>query len=222
MSCVLLVDQYSSPLKLINNFFSIMKKSLIPFMLFLCSTYAFAQELSKDDRSKMLNHLKQTQNELFATVKGLTTEQLNFRSSEDSWSIAECVEHIAISEKNIFGLVEAALQTEPDVSRRSEVQMSDEQVLGIITSREQKVKTRPEFEPEERFGDYAGSLKTFKERRKENLTFVKRTEEDLRNRYCTLPFGTIDACQAMLFLSGHVQRHTDQIKEIMESDQFPG
>lgn len=199
-----------------------MKKSLILFMLFLCTTYVFAQELSKGDRSKMLNHLKQTQNELFATVKGLSEEQLNFRASEDSWSIAECVEHIAISEKNIFGLVEAALQTDPDASRRSEVQMTDEQVLGLITSREQKVKTRPAFEPQGNFGDYSGSLNTFKERRKENLTFVKKTDEDLRNRYCTLPFGTIDACQAILFLSGHVQRHTDQIKEVMAADNFPG
>ncbi len=199
-----------------------MKKSLILFMLFSCASYVFAQELSKDDRAKLVNHLKQTQNELFTTIKGLTSEQLNYRVTEDSWSIAECVEHIAISEKNIFGMVAAALQAEPDASRRSEVQMTDEQILALITSREQKVQTRPEFEPQERFGDYSGSVNAFKERRKENLTFVKKTDEDLRNRYCTLPFGTIDACQAILFLSGHVQRHTDQIKEIMESDQFPG
>lgn len=192
------------------------------FLLLLLAVPVFSQSLSKEDRSALVAHLKQTQAELTKATKGLSEDQLNWKESEDSWSIAECVEHIAISEKNIFGMVEAALATEPDPSKRSEVQMSDEQVLGIITSRERKVQTRPEFEPKSNFGDYQGSMSTFKERRKENLTFVKKTDEDLRNRYCTLPFGTIDAVQALFFLSGHVERHTSQIKEIKAAGNFPG
>lgn len=198
-----------------------MKK--LPILLFLvwCTTMSFAQELSKTDRTKLVDHLKQSQDELFKSIKGLTNEQLHFKASEGAWSIAECVEHMAITEKGIFMMVESALTAEADPSRRSEVQMTDEQILGIIRSRDQKVKTRPEMEPQNNFGNYSETVKAFKQRRKANLSFVKSTDQDLRNRYCQFPFGTIDAYQTILFLSGHVQRHTDQIKEVMAAGKFP-
>ena len=199
-----------------------MKKLSILFLFVLCSTLVFAQELSDDERKKLITHLNQSQDELFAAVKGLTTEQLNFKASDGSWSIAECVEHIAITENTIFSMVEAALEEDADPSKRSEVKMTDDQILGLIRTRENKVKTRADAEPNNNFVDYAGSLKTFKKRRKEHLNYVKKSEDDLRNRYCQFPFGTIDAYQTILFLSGHVQRHTDQIKEVMEADNFPG
>ena len=188
----------------------------------LLGSLAYSQTpLTKEERSKAIAHLKQTNTELLKTVKGLSEEQLNFKMSDESWSVAECLEHIAISENNIFGIVEMTLQNEPDPSLRSEVKMSDDQVLGIIESREQKVKTRPEFEPTDQFGGFAGSLETFKSKRKSNMKFVKSSQEDLRNRYFDFPFGKVDAYQVVLFLSGHTKRHTDQIKEVMASDGFP-
>ena len=205
------------------KFVTTMKKlTSTMIVLALFAWPGLTQSLSKTDRSRLVEHFRQTQAELVRSTKGLSEAQIHFRPAKDAWSIAECMEHIAISEKNIFSLVEMALQTEPDPLRRHEVQMSDEQVLGLIISRERKVKTRPEFEPNNNFGDYQGSLIAFKEQRKENLIFVKKTDEDLRNRYCTLPFGTIDAYQTLLFLSGHLHRHTDQIKEIKASANFPG
>lgn len=199
-----------------------MKKLSILLLLTVYAPMVIGQSISQDERTKLVEHLNQSQEELFATVKGLTTEQLNFKADADSWSIAECVEHIAITENTIFGLVETALEVEADPSGRSKVQMTDEQILGLIRSRENKVKTRPDAEPENRFVDYSGSLKTFKKRRKAHLSYVKKTDDDLRNRYCQFPFGTIDAYQTILFLSGHVQRHTDQIKEVMAANNFPG
>lgn len=193
----------------------------IPATIF-CALTVFAQKpLTKGEKSTALNHLKQSQTELLVAVKDLTEGQLNYKPNEETWSIAETMEHIAISEKNIFGIVEMALKTDPDPSLRSEVKMSDEQVLALITSRSQKVKTRPEFEPTNSFGSYTSSVDTFKARRKSNMVFVKKTKEDLRNRYFDFPFGKVDAYQVVLFMSGHTQRHMKQIVEIITSDSFP-
>ncbi|WP_436516534.1 DinB family protein [Ekhidna sp. To15] len=177
--------------------------------------------ISNEERKKALTHLKKTQNELTALVQGLNEIQMNFKPDESVWSIAECLEHIAISEKNLIEMIKGGLQGESDPARRSEVAMSDEQILALITSREQKVKTRKEFEPTNSFGGSDGTLKTFKERRKSNMKFLKSTDADLRNHYLQFPFGLLDVYQGVLFMSGHTQRHTDQIKEIMESDNFP-
>ncbi len=207
-----------------NLLYTQMKRSkfFIYSIALLFATSVFAQTpLTKDEKKKALDHLNNTQKELLKAVKGLSEEQLNFKMTPESWSIAECVEHIAISENNIFGIVQMTLQNEPNPEGRADLQLADEQVLGIITNREQKVKTRKEFEPTNQFGSYEGSLNEFKNKRKSNISFVKSTSEDLRNRYFEFPFGKVDAFQVILFMSGHTQRHTDQIKEILAHENFP-
>lgn len=189
--------------------------------LFVITTSITAQSISKEERQKALESLKASQVELKYELKGLSEKQLNFKSNAEAWSIAECVEHIAISETNIFGIVQMTLKENPDPSRRSEVQMNDEQVVGLITSRDQKVKTRKEAEPTNSFGTYEGTVDAFNEKRKSSIKYVKSSDDDLRNRYFQFPFGTIDSYQVILFMSGHTQRHVDQIKEVKASDSFP-
>ena len=178
--------------------------------------------MKKDERNKALDHLKSTQDELMKTVSGLSEEQLNFNPSEEGWSIAQCVEHLAISETSLFGIVQMTLENDPDPSLRDSVAMSDDQVLGMITSREQKITTQPDFEPTGKFGSYEGSLKEFGAKRESNIAYVKSTKDDLRNRYFDFPFGKVDSYQVILFMSGHTTRHTDQIKEVMTSPEYPG
>ena len=198
-------------------------KKLTTLLLILAVTSLKAQQVTdQEDRKKGLTHLKQTQQELVSTINGLSEDQLNFKASEDSWSIAECMEHIAISEKNLMGMVYMSLETAADPTRKLEIVMTDEQILGLITSREQRVKTRKEFEPTNSLGDFEDMLKTFKQRRKASMKFLKTTEAKLRNHYVEFPFGVIDAYQVILFMSGHTTRHTNQIKEILENDSFPG
>ncbi len=179
------------------------------------------QELTQAERDFAKEEMNKTKEHLLTTIKGLNEAQLNFKSSSDSWSIAECTEHIAISENNIFGMLQGALATEPDPSKRGDVKMTDEQILQMIPDRTNKVKTAKPFEPTGQFGSHKGTVKEFKTKRKANIAFVKSTGEDLRNRYTQLPFGTIDAYQILLFMSAHTERHVLQIKEIMEHPDFP-
>ncbi|MEQ6168862.1 DinB family protein [Ekhidna sp. MALMAid0563] len=198
-----------------------MKKVLSISVFTLIILTVCAQGITDQERKRALSHLKQTNGELANLVKGLSDEQVNYKPGEDQWSIAECLEHIAISEQNLMGMIQNSLQADPNPSKRSEVAMGDDQLLGLITSREQKVKTRKEFEPTNSFGGFTGTLKTFKQRRKSTMKFVKSTDLNLRNYYMQFPFGLIDSYQGVLFLSGHTKRHTDQIKEIMQSESYP-
>ncbi|MEO9484794.1 MAG: DinB family protein [Ekhidna sp.] len=199
-----------------------MKKTILTLAILLTVSVALSQTtISNTERKKALTHLKATQSELVSLVNGLEENQVNFKMDENSWSIAECLEHIAISEKNLIGMIQGGLEGESDPSKRSEVAMSDDQILGLITSREQKVKTRKEFEPTNSFDGFDGTLKAFKDRRKSNMKFVKSTDADLRNHFLQFPFGLIDTYQGILFMSGHTERHTNQIKEIMASANYP-
>ncbi|TDQ30948.1 DinB family protein [Zeaxanthinibacter enoshimensis] len=199
-----------------------MKKiSIILFALLLVGFNLSDLKLTDEERAMAVDHLKQTRDNLMASVDGLSDEQLNFKNSPESWSVAECVEHLAISEKMIGEMLKGTLQSPANADMRSEVKMSDADILAMITNRDQKIKTAEAFEPSGQFGDFEQSLEAFKSARKSHIDYMKETEDDLRNHYAQMPFGTIDAYQAVLFMSGHTARHNAQIAEIMESPDFP-
>ena len=199
-----------------------MKKFILPIVMLLLVSFTVSDtRLTKTERELAVAEMTKSQDHLLRILKGLSKEQLNFKSSPTSWSIAECVEHIAIAENNIFGMITAALKTPADPSRRPEVKISDEKLLIMITDRTNKVKTPKPFEPSGKFGSYDATLKEFKTKRAEHIKYVKNTKDDLRNRYQQLPFGTIDGFQVLLFMSAHNERHIKQIEEVMADENFP-
>ena len=200
-----------------------MKRILLSLanLVLISSTLLAQTHLSAEDRSKAIDYLKETQSAYLKVVKDLSDEQLKFRSDEESWSVAECVEHIAASEQSFFDLVEMTLKTDPDPSLRSEVKLSDQEVIGIMENREQKVKTRPDLEPTDRYTGFDNSIDEFKSKRKSIIKYIKTTNDDLRNRYFEFPFGKVDSYQILLLISAHVTRHTKQIQEIIANSNYP-
>lgn len=199
-----------------------MKKFILPILILsLVGFSAYHMQLTDAERKMAVEDLNKTRDRLTSTVDGLSEEQLNFKSSPDSWSIAECVEHLAISENAFDQMLKGAVQTPADPSKRDSVKMSDEQLMGIITSREKKIKTSEPFEPSGKFGSHEETLEAFISKRDEHIAYVKSTKDDLRNHYGQLPFGTIDGLQIVLFMSGHTERHVKQMEEVMEDADFP-
>ena len=177
--------------------------------------------LTEAERDYASKYLQETRDDLLKKVKGLTDEQLNFKATPDSWSIAECVEHIAISEGNLFAFAEQGLQQPPDSSLRKDVKMNDDGIIKMITDRTHKVKTQEAFEPTNKFGSFEATLKEFKAKRDDHIKFIKTTSQDLRNHYNDFPFGKIDTYQTILFIAAHSRRHTEQVIEVMNNPAFP-
>lgn len=180
-----------------------------------------ATELTDAERKQATQLLQETKDELVKKVSGLSAEQLNFKLEPNVWSVAECVEHIAISETNLFGFCQMALQQPADPSKRSEVKMSDEAIVKMMTDRTSKFKTQEAFEPTGKFGSFEATLTEFKTNRDNNINYVRTTQDDLRNHYNDFPFGKIDAFQTILFMAAHSKRHIEQIDEVMKNPKFP-
>ena len=199
-----------------------MKQIFIPFVLLILFSFTTNNvSLTKSERKFALEQLKNSKIHLQEAIKGLSTTQLNFKATPESWSIAECTEHIAISENMLYGMFEGTLKQAADPAKRSDVKMTDEQVLALITNRTQKVKTQEPFEPTGKFGSHDGTMKEFNTKRDEHIQYVKKTKDDLRNRYQQLPFGTIDSYPLILFIAGHTERHIKQIEEVKANANFP-
>lgn len=177
--------------------------------------------LTTVERKVAADYLETTRENLLGSIKGLSADQLNFRSAPDAWSVAECVEHLTLSETNLFSMVEGSLKEEADPSRRKEVTMTDDGVFATIADRTQKIKTKEPFEPTGKFGSHESTVGEFLKRRSATVKYVKTTGDDLRNHYFTFPFGTLDSYQLLIFIAGHTKRHTLQIEEIKSQSGFP-
>lgn len=199
-----------------------MKKISLPIVLLtLVGFGVITAGLTDKDREMTVAELNKTQERFMNVVGGLSDAQLNFKPSPEAWSVAECVEHLAISEGMIGGMLQGALKTPADPSMRDSVQMTDEKLLGMISSRVQKVKTGEAFEPSGKFGSHVETVNAFLDKRGEHIEYVENTKDDLRNHYGKLPFGTIDGVQILLFMSGHTERHVAQMEEVMAHKDYP-
>ncbi len=183
--------------------------------------FSFTTADSKADRKNAINYFKETRRALAKEISGLTETQLNWKPADSVWSIADCVEHIAISEKNLFDWAMSTLKEPANAGRRSELKADDEGVKKMITDRSFKVKTSETFKPTGQFGNTDGSHKAFKERRTALINYMKHTQDDLRNHFATTPMGLLDTYQLLIFLSGHTKRHTMQIAALKAMPGFP-
>ena len=198
-----------------------MKKLLFVAIAFLSMSFNNSTGITEAERKYAVNLLQETQEDILKKVGGLSPEQLNFKPDTASWSVAECVEHLAISETNMFGFMQASLKKPADPSKRNEKKISEDDLVKMVTDRSTKRTTSEAFKPSGKFGSYEATLQEFKTKRANSINYIKTTADDLRNHYYEFPFGTLDAYQIIVFMAGHSKRHTDQIEEIMKNVNFP-
>lgn len=199
-----------------------MKNVVFIAVIFIVSSFTTNTfKITDEERAFALKELSNSKQQLLQSVDGLSDTQLNFKSTTESWSIAECIEHLTISEHTFYDMLQGLLQNPVDETKEEAVAMTDEQLLTLIRDRSNRVKTSEAFEPSGKYGTYMETLEALKGKRKEHMEYMRTTEDDLRNYYGQLPFGTIDAYQLILFMSGHMDRHVAQIDEIMADEDFP-
>jgi len=66
--------------------------------LLLMFTCARAQTLSQSDLDRGLQYLETTKKNIVDATRGLSDAQWNFKPSPFKWSVAQVMEHIAVSE----------------------------------------------------------------------------------------------------------------------------
>jgi hypothetical protein len=200
-----------------------MRKLLFLFSAFLISSFTMlSPTLSDKERKDATDLLSKTEQGVFNSLKGLSDTQLNFKPAPDKWSISECVKHIATTELALWQMTDAAIKQPADAAKRSAVKVTDDQVVQMIESRVQKIKTAPQLEPQNSpLKSCPDALSSFYDSRKMLAEFVATTSDDLRNHIVTLPFGSFDSYQMILFIAAHSNRHTQQIEEVKADPNFP-
>lgn len=200
-----------------------MKKILLIFLAIAFASFVAAPAgLSKKERKTASKFLKDSEKNVVKLINKLSEAQLKFKPAPDRWSVEDCMMHIAASEKMLRGMVDEGVKAAANPEKRTDIKMTDDQVMSMIEQRTTKVKTFGPLEPPNTgFKTAAEAVASFQENRTKLIDYMKTTSDDLRNHVLTLPIGSFDAYQMALFIGGHSNRHVNQMKEVMADPNFP-
>lgn len=187
------------------------------------SSAAEPSTLTKEERDRAVDYLKQTQKDFLAAIEGVSEEQWKFKAAPDRWSIAETAEHIAVTEDTVWKLVSEKIMKSPAApEKRAEAKGKDETVLKMIPDRSKKAQAPERLKPTGKWATRAALVKDFEAARAQEIAYLKETKEDLRNHFEEHPFvKTLDAYQWLLLNGAHSKRHTAQILEVKADPNFP-
>jgi hypothetical protein len=200
-----------------------MKKYLLFFtVIILFGLKPKDKTLTPEERSFAIQFMITTRDTLLMDIKGLSTAQLNFKADTSRWSVAQCVEHIALAEAALTMAYQQGLQGPADPSKRDSVKYTDQQIIHFLTDRSRKFQAPEMLRPVGTFSSFQASLDSFIARRNRNIEFVRSTQSDLRDHFVTFPgLGVLDDYQYILFMVSHSKRHTLQLEEVKASPGFP-
>jgi hypothetical protein len=177
-----------------------------------------AQQLTKGERERAMSELHASRKQVLDAVAGLSQRQLDWKASPEKWSLAEVVEHLAVTEDF---LMEQFRQTaaKPAVSG-AKSGLTDEQVLAGMTDRSTPRQAPQPLVPKRTFPTTTAALEAFKERRDRNIACVETTTETgLRQKIFTQ--FNMDAYQLFLTMAAHSARHVAQMQEVRATAGFP-
>ena len=202
--------------------FQSFRRNSIYLSLLLTPMGLLAQTLGPDERSFAMSNLYISRMKFLDAIDGLSPVQLAFKPSPERWSIAECAEHITLSEDMLFKMAERALAA-PAVKRDLGVYLKvDQQIMKSVVDRSKKVQAPEALQPSHKWKTMDAMLTEFKQKRMKTIEWVELTNADVRGHVLPHPeFKELDAFQWVLLLSAHTERHTLQILEVKANPKFP-
>ncbi len=178
--------------------------------------------ITQKERDDAMKFLKDTEDGVIKSLEGLSEAQLKFKAAEDKWSVEDCIKHIAATEMALWQMTEGTLKQAANPEKKTDIKWDDATLIKNMEDRSHKVKTFPQFEPQNAgFKTAEEALQSFKENRAKLIEFAKSTQDDLRNHIATLPFSSLDCYQMLLFIGAHSNRHQQQIDEVKADANFP-
>ena len=178
--------------------------------------------VTDQERTYAIDALLSTQAALHQSVDGLTDAQLTYKPTADRWSVAECVEHIALVESGIFAAIQKGMAYSANPEKRAEIRYSDVDVIKAVRSRTVTLPSPDPFVPAGRFESTRDALDAFDKQRNDVITYTQTVTDDLRTHYFRhIALGWLDSYQAILLLASHGERHRKQIEEVKTSPGFP-
>ena len=194
------------------------------FLLLIATTLAGGQNtpLSQGERDRAMSYLHATQKQVSDTIATLTPAQLDFHAGPNRWSVGDCLEHLALTETGLFGMLKGQVMASPAAPEKVALTAGkDDAVIKAISSREVKAKAPEMFVPSHKWKTTAETLAAFRAARRATIAYVETTPAELRLHFTEMPGMLMDGYQVILMIGAHTERHLAQMKEAMADPAFP-
>lgn len=176
--------------------------------------------------AEIFDSIDDARRRLTARLEGLNEAQQNFRPAPDTWSIAEIIEHLSITERQLVQLFQMMLKK---IEAAGAGLGANRGMLHAPVSIEEFVEQskREKYQAPENIRPTGGvpladSLASLQESRAALRDLQPRLEsvEASAARYPHPAFGPLDLYQWLLFVGTHEERHLGQIEALTKSPGF--
>src|SRR5258706_8175946 len=138
--------------------------------------------LTPEERSAAVAELEASRLRLLGALEGLTEDDWWSRPSPESWSIAECAEHVTAAELPLAKFASVALTAEPSEKECREIRGKDEYVRRFLRDRSQRGEAPERIRPKGRFATREDTVRAFEERRAADPPLLLGNSDPLRDR----------------------------------------
>ncbi|HET9529973.1 MAG TPA: DinB family protein, partial [Blastocatellia bacterium] len=207
--------------------------SALVFLILLCSltgagrasqaSSASDPRMTQEERAKVLQWMRDSQKEYLEAIENLTEAQWRFKPGPFRWSVGEVAEHIMLTERALFSVVERALTEEPNPDWEKKTAGKAQFIERVMPSRTGRAQAPIEVRPTGKLSRDE-VVKQFKEVRSKVLEFAEKTDKPLKAHTIDHPFqvfNTLNAYDWLIYIPLHTVRHNKQIAEVKASAGYP-
>lgn len=162
--------------------------------------------------------IDKTRNKLIEIVSALNDEQGSFRFSEEKWSVANIVEHLAKTEESLIRLISKLLRQAEADGKASDGKIAESVSFAEIAEKARGLKLEaPDAIKPSGKATIAESLAKLKESRNALQALQSRLiAVDLSNASFPHPyFGAMNAYYWLAFVGLHELHHLKQVGEVL-------
>ena len=175
--------------------------------------------MTDSERAFAISQLIEGRDALLRAIEGVSEVQAQFKPRPDGWSIADCVEHIAIAEDMLFGLLEKGAPNPQGIPLNPE---KDGRFARAVVDRSRKVAAPERVRPGRRFRSVDEAGEHLLAGHERAIAYSRDCTEDLRSLFTLHPLlGEIDCYRCLLLIALHPARHAAQIEEIKRDPAYP-
>ncbi|MGQ9798973.1 MAG: DinB family protein [Ignavibacterium sp.] len=177
------------------------------------------------------NFISDSESFLFEIKKlnELSDDQLNWKTTEDSWSIAECIEHLSITNQLYFDKIEKQLSETQINCRDEEIPVKHsfwgKMIIKVVDpSNIKKTKTFSVFQPSKNYITKDSITKLIEVQK--SLTNLISSSVNLNtNRYSMSSPASklikVNLSDILEIIRLHNKRHLIQIEKLLINNNFP-
>jgi hypothetical protein len=182
-----------------------------------------------EELPKLIDDAKAVAEDAQKTFGPLSAEQLNWKPNAESWSVAQCFEHLIVTNSGYFPIIKKLVSGEYKHSLKERFPLLPKLFGKIVINAvkpeaPRKVKAATKFQPSNSALD-AGIINKFVGHQQEIIEHIKMTENlNLSKIIITSPIInliTYSLLDAYKIIVAHEQRHLSQAKRVMQTEGFP-